>query len=234
MSTTFETPFLALASIAALPSERLSTWERLLLYSSTMSVAATIGAFAMAIRVSPSRFWNSITLVAGMVCMLLGMMLAMRGVFSAAAPLARFVANPAKTLLAELDGAFRRERSEVAQLAKRFEQDQLEHAHERLLLAVAQLRRRTSLTVGAIEKLGVVPGAVVGGYYLIQLVRNEQLQGTYLPWLFVSAAIVYGLAGRQSFFTFRLEQLALMLKRAADAAAKDRRTQSNGNLVISS
>lgn len=79
------------------------------------------------------------------------------------------------------------------------------------------------MTVGAIEKLGVFPGAISGAYYVVQLVRKENLQGTYAPIVFGGLAILYALASRQLFVAFRLEQLALMAKRATGVLAAKRR-----------
>jgi hypothetical protein len=217
MTTFIETPLMALAAANARTSSRHSKrWERIVIWASTGSIAVMLIAFMMT-KFSSSAFWQWTILVAGGICMLLGSLLASGNALLLAAPLTRLVANPTGFLLSELDGNLRRERDEIAQLAKRFDRDQLDHTHERLSLAVTQLRHRISLTVGAVEKLGLVPGAVVGAYYLLQLVREENIQSTHLPLVFASVAVVYVLAGRQLFVVLRLEQLALIAKRAADA-----------------
>lgn len=129
----------------------------------------------------------------------------------------RLFIDPVDLMLNEMEVTGRCERAEIAQLAHRFNQQQLEHACERLLLDVAQRRQRTALLVGAVEKFGAVPGAVVALYFIYEIVRKEGAWSPNVALVVGGGSVVFTVIVHQLYVCLRLERLALLARRAADS-----------------
>lgn len=131
MNDSSDTPLLALAAYTQAPAGSFARWERGLLWGSSLSGGVTFVAGVITKYVSPVG-WRWVTLAAGIACMLLGFALSIGSAVGVAAPFAQLVANPGRFLLRELDARLKRERDQIAELAKRFDQNQLDHAYEHL------------------------------------------------------------------------------------------------------
>jgi hypothetical protein len=221
MFSEIETPFIALGrSNEPQTSERWpQRLERALIWGATMSSLFMLAAFVMT-RVSPLIIWHWVTLTAGAISMIQGFGLSAVSLAGLTLPTIRLVADPTAALMTALDSNFRIEREQIADLARRFDAEQLDYSHARLCLSVAQLRARVALMVGPVDKLGIVPSAVSGVAYLAGLVGEQKYQGLFLPSAFVGAAILYLWSARLMFVALRLDRVALVAQRAAAEGAK--------------
>lgn len=127
-----------------------------------------------------------------------------------------------KTLLDPVIRNFDNEVDRIAQLSKNFQQHHLEYAQARVSLATSHLRSRIALTVGALEKVGVVPLVVVAYFSLRKIVMPGEYKSlsdsmvifSGLEWILVVLISLYLLSVHMIIVCQRLDQMSLALKHA--------------------
>jgi hypothetical protein len=118
---------------------------------------------------------------------------------------------------------------------KKYERHQLEYALDRVTFGSTQVRLRNALTIGALEKVGVIPfliGVVYGGYKLYEWWLSHPLSSFQLSGgvgVAIGLSLVYVYAIGQHPDLQQLDQVVLALKHAVEAK-KYRESSGNADL----
>jgi hypothetical protein len=217
-TTSIESPIKALAEAnRRLSAGTAARWERNLLRVS-VGAGVTVPLSYLLLWGFPSLLvrWKLLVAAVVIVCVVPAALMCLWSAAAIVLYFIRLLIDPVDLMLNEMEVVASRERAEIAQLAERFSQQQLDQACERLLLDVAQRRQRTALLVGAVEKFGAVPGAVVALYFIYEVVRKEGVWSPNVALVVGGGSVVFTVAVHQLYVCLRLEKLALLARRAAD------------------
>jgi hypothetical protein len=88
--------------------------------------------------------------------------------------------------------AFDEEVGLIAHLAGTYERHDLEDALDRVTLMATQLRSRLAITIGALDKVGVIPLAITAFFSLRTLLKEQSPTSSELSWM-MGAAIGLGI-----------------------------------------
>jgi hypothetical protein len=116
----------------------------------------------------------------------------------------------------------------IAQLIAKYEQGQLEYALERVTFGAAQKRLQNALTIGALDKVGLLPLLIGTGISLIALWKEPLFSANLflVSGIAGGVVLVYLAAISQQRALLRLDTVALALKHAV--AAKKLSSEDRG------
>jgi hypothetical protein len=131
------------------------------------------------------------------------------------------VRHPERAALEHVLVTFDKERDLVTHLAHNYEQHDLEYAQERIALETGRVRSWNALLLGGLDKLGIVPLAVIAYISWQKLHVEQPLIFSGVPggeWVIGAVLGFFYLLSMQQFLTcLELDRFCLVLKHAVEA-----------------
>jgi hypothetical protein len=145
-------------------------------------------------------------------------------------PAVKMFGDPAKTVAEPAIQHFDADVQAITDLANTYEQHHLDYACDRLTQVVEQMKFRVGFMIGAIEKVGIFPGAIAGYFYAKEILEKPSYASSGLEWVFAGLVAFYIMATVFMTASQRIERLALVAKHAAAKKTTNLR-QRNGVIV---
>jgi hypothetical protein len=139
----------------------------------------------------------------------------------------RTIWNPTKTISDLAAERFDQDVQTITLLAKTFDQHHLDYARDHLTQLVAQLRFRIGFLIGAIDKVGVLPGAIAGYVYATDILKRPDLSTSGIEWAFAALVAFYLIAVALLTVSQRVEHASLIAAHAATKKANDAKVFSS-------
>lgn len=137
------------------------------------------------------------------------------------------ISNPTKSISELATARFDEDVQTITRLAGTFEQHHLDYARDMLGQLVDQLRYRVGFMLGAIDKVGIFPGAIAGYVYAREILEKPNFSSSGIEWAFAALVAFYILAASLMTVSQRIERAALISRHAAAKRSSDSKTSSS-------